>query len=299
MEEKREDSTMAEREAFLERALSIHRTAIVMNAAVMRRALQYASTFDIPVIQHCEDHHLTEGAQMNEGAVSTRLGLRGWPRVAEDIIVARDILLTADTRSRYHVAHISSGGAAAMVREAKSRGLRVSAEVTPHHLLLTDEAVIGYDTHCKVNPPLRTEEDREAMVEALADGTIDCIATDHAPHSIIEKDCEFQQAAVGINGLESAVASLLKLVRDEKLSAMRFVESLTISPVRLFPALDGGVIAEDARADLVVIDPEERWTVRADALYSKSHNTPLLDKELCGRVEMTIAAGRVIYRRES
>ncbi|MCA9603560.1 MAG: dihydroorotase, partial [Myxococcales bacterium] len=181
----------------------------VMNAAVMRRAMEYARTHDLLVSQHCEDHHLTEGAQMHEGAISTRLGLRGWPREAEDVIVARDVVLANLTRARYHVAHISSAGSLAFVREAKARGLEVSAEVTPHHLLLTDEAVLGYHTSCKVNPPLREASDREALRQALRDGTIDCVATDHAPHSDMEKDCEFQAASVGINGLETAVALLL------------------------------------------------------------------------------------------
>src|SRR5690606_15556692 len=153
------------------------------NAAVMRRALEYAKNFDLPVIQHAEDHDLTRGAHMNEGAVSAKLGLRGWPRVAEDVIVARDVLLAGYVGARYHVAHLSSRGAVEIVREAKSRGLSVTAEVTPHHLLLTDAAVIGYDTACKVNPPLREAEDVEAVRKALADGTIDAIATDHAPHS--------------------------------------------------------------------------------------------------------------------
>jgi dihydroorotase len=269
----------------------------VMNSAVMRRALQYARTFDLPVIQHCEDHDLTEGAQMNEGAVSTRLGLRGWPRVAEDLIVARDILLAADAGARYHVAHMSSGASAAMVREAKSRGLKVSAEVTPHHLLMTDSALLGYDTHCKMNPPLRTAEDRDAMVAALADGTVDCIATDHAPHSVLEKDCEFSQASLGVNGLETAVASLLALVREGKLSATRLIEAMTISAVRLFPEMDGGTLSVGQRADIAVIDPNAKWRLDAQSMYSKSHNTPWLDTELQGRIVLTLAGGTIIHRR--
>lgn len=205
----------------------------VRSSAVMRRALEYARTFDLLVSQHCEDHDLTEGAHMNEGPVATRLGLRGWPREAEDIIVARDLILTEMTGARYHVAHISSRGAVRLVREAKSRGLNVTAEVTPHHLLLTDEAVVGYQTFCKVNPPLRAEEDVEAVREAVRDGTIDCIATDHAPHTSLEKDCEFAQASFGINGLEPAIGSLMSLVRDGHLSDTRLVEALTASPSRV------------------------------------------------------------------
>ncbi|MFW5877425.1 MAG: dihydroorotase [Myxococcota bacterium] len=267
----------------------------VMNAAVMRRAMEYARTFDLLVTQHCEDHHLTEGAQMHEGAVSTRLGLQGWPRIAEDIIVARDLMLAEVTGARYHVAHVSSLGAVRLLREAKARGLPVSAEVTPHHLSLTDAAVVGYHTHCKVNPPLRSEQDRVALREALADGTIDCIATDHAPHSQLEKDCEFPEASVGINGLETAVPALLSLVREGVLSPLRLVESLTTAPVRLLPGIEGGSLREGARADVTLIDPERRWTVSKEALRSRSHNTPLLDRQVTGAVRMTLVAGEIVH----
>jgi len=269
----------------------------VMNAAVMRRAMEYARTFDLLVSQHCEDHHLTEGAQMHEGVVSTRLGLRGWPREAEDIIVARDLILAERTGARYHVAHISSLGAVRLLREAKSRGLRVSAEVTPHHLCLTEDAVVGYQTYCKVNPPLRTAEDRAALREALADGTIDCIATDHAPHSPLEKDCEFQAAAVGIDGLETTIPFLLGIVREGALTPLRLAETLSTAPVRLLPDLEGGSLAVGARADIAVVDPERRWTVTADALRSRSHNTPLLNREVLGSVDLTIVAGEVVHER--
>jgi len=267
----------------------------VMNAAVMRHAMEYARTFDLLVSQHCEDHDLTKGAQMHEGARSTQLGLRGWPRAAEDVIVARDLILAEVTGARYHVAHISSLVAVRLIREAKSRGLRVSAEVTPHHLLFTDEALLSYDTYCKVNPPLREEEDREALREALADGTIDCIATDHAPHSDLEKDCEFEAASVGINGLESAVGSMFKLVRDGVLKPLRFVETLCTAPARLIPDFEGGSLREGRRADVTVLDPEARWILDEGALRSKSHNTPLLGRELTGRPVMTIVAGEVVH----
>jgi dihydroorotase len=270
----------------------------VMNAAIMRHAMEYARTFDLLVSQHCEDHHLTEGAQMHEGAHSTRLGLRGWPRAAEDVIVARDLVLAETTGARYHVAHISSVGAVRLIREAKSRGLPVSAEVTPHHLLFTDEALLSYDTYCKVNPPLREEEDREALREALADGTIDCIATDHAPHTDLEKDCEFEAASVGINGLESAIGSLMGLVRDGVLKPMRFVESLTSAPARLLPDYEGGTLREGAPADVTLLDPEARWILEQDALRSKSHNTPLLGREMSGRPVMTIVRGQVVHELE-
>jgi dihydroorotase len=267
----------------------------VMNAAVMRHAMEYARTFDLLVSQHCEDHHLTEGAQMHEGAHSTRLGLRGWPRAAEDIIVARDLILAETTGARYHVAHISSLGAVRLIREAKARGLRVSAEVTPHHLLLTDDALLGYDTYCKVNPPLREEADREALREALADGTIDCIATDHAPHTDLEKDCEFEAASLGINGLETAIGSMFQLVRDGVFKPLRFVESLSTAPARLIPDFEGGSLREGRRADVTVLDPDAQWILTKEALRSKSHNTPLLDRELRGRPSMTIVGGKIVY----
>ncbi|MFW2387639.1 MAG: dihydroorotase [Polyangiales bacterium] len=267
----------------------------VMNAAVMRHAMEYARTFDLLVSQHCEDHDLTEGAQMHEGARSTQLGLRGWPRAAEDIIVARDLILAETTGARYHVAHISSVGAVRLIREAKSRGLPVSAEVTPHHLLFTDEALLGYDTYCKVNPPLREEEDLQALREALADGTIDCIATDHAPHTDLEKDCEFEAASVGINGLETAIGSMFQLVRDRVLSPMRLVESLSTAPARLIPDFEGGSLREGRPADVTLLDPEAQWILDQEALRSKSHNTPLLGRELKGRPAMTIVGGNVVH----
>ncbi len=268
----------------------------VMNAAVMRRALEYARTFDLLVSQHCEDHHMTAGAQINEGPVSTRLGLRGWPREAEDVIVARDLVLAEMTGARYHVAHLSSRGAVRLMREAKARGLRVSAEVTPHHLLLTDEAVAGYRTFCKVNPPLRSEEDVEAVCEALRDGTIDCIATDHAPHSTLEKDCELEAASFGMIGLEPALPMLLSLVRRGALSVSRLVESLTIAPARV-AKLDAGTLEVGAHADVTVIDASLRWTLDASALRSKSHNTPWLGQEMTGAVVRTLVGGEVVYAR--
>jgi dihydroorotase len=268
----------------------------VMDASVMRRALEYARTFDLLVSQHCEDHHMTAGAQMNEGPVATRLGLRGWPREAEDVIVARDLILAEMTGARYHVAHLSSRGAVRLVREAKSRGLKVSAEVTPHHLLLTDEAVVGYRTFCKVNPPLRSEEDVEAVREGLRDGTIDCIATDHAPHSPLEKDCEFEAASFGMLGLEPALPSLLELVQKGALSASRLIESLTSAPARV-GKLEGGSLGEGERADVVIVDPELEWTLDASALRSKSRNTPFLDRRFRGAVIRMIVDGRAVYER--
>ncbi len=266
----------------------------VMNAAVMRRALEYARTFDLLVSQHCEDHDLTAGALMHEGAVSTKLGLRGWPRVAEDVIVARDLLLAELTGARYHVAHLSSKVAVRLLREAKSRGIRVSAEVTPHHLTMTHESVLGYDTVCKVNPPLREDEDVEALQEALRDGTIDCIATDHAPHSTLEKDCEFSAALPGMIGVETVLPAMLELVRRGVFTPLRLIEALSTAPVKV-ARLEGGSLVVGARADLTVIDPEARWTVTKSTLHSKSQNTPLLGRQVQGRVRLTLVGGSLAH----
>jgi dihydroorotase len=268
----------------------------VTSSAVMRRALEYASTFDLPVIQHAEDHALTDGAQMHEGSVSTKLGLRGWPRVAEDIIVARDILLTeyVGSGARYHVAHVSTAGAARLVHEGKARGVNVTAEVTPHHLLLTHEALLGYDAACKVNPPLREPEDVEAMRRALADGTIDCIATDHAPHGVLDKHVELAEAAPGMIGLELCLPLLLGLVREGAVPLGRLVEALTAAPARVV-GLATPRIAEGARADLVLVDPAARWTIDPARLKSKSRNTPFAGRAVQGRVAMTVCEGRIVH----
>jgi dihydroorotase len=269
----------------------------VMNAAVMRRALEYARNFDLVVIQHCEDHDLTSGADMNEGAVATRLGLRGWPRVAEDVIVARDVLLAEYVRARYHAAHLSTLGAVRIIREAKSRGLPVTCEVTPHHLLLTDASVIGYDTHCKVNPPLREAEDLAALRAALADGTIDAIATDHAPHSPLEKDCEFSEASPGLMGLELTFGLLLTLVRDGTVPIARFVDALSQAPARV-AGLEPPSLKVGQRASLTLVAPEERWVPAEVPLACKSQNTPFLKQPLTGRVKMTMAEGALVYDGE-
>jgi dihydroorotase len=266
----------------------------VTSSAVMRRALEYARTFDLHVIQHAEDHALTEGAQMHEGALSTRLGLAGFPRVAEDIIVARDILLAEATGARYHVAHVSSRGAVRILREAKSRGIAVTAEVTPHHLTFTDAMVLGYDTACKVNPPLREQGDVDALREAVADGTIDAIATDHAPHSSLEKDCEFAEASPGLIGLELVVPVLLDLVLRGSLPLARLITALTAAPARIV-GLPAPSLQEGRRAEICLVDPEAPFTVDPAKLRSKSRNTPLLGKTLIGRVRMTMADGRVVF----
>lgn len=268
----------------------------VTSSAVMRRALEYASTHDLVVIQHAEDHALTDGAQMHEGLVSARLGLRGWPRVAEDIIVARDLILAEYTGARYHVAHASTQGTARLLREAKSRGVRATAEVTPHHLLLTDAALLGYDTACKVNPPLREDEDLEALWSALSDGTLDAIATDHAPHSPADKDCEISEAAPGMIGLELCLPLLIEQSRRGRIGLSRLIEALTAGPARVI-GLDPPSLRLGRPADLVLFDPRRRWQVGRATILSRSLNTPFLGRELQGLVTMTMARGRVIFER--
>ncbi|MBX3219975.1 MAG: dihydroorotase [Labilithrix sp.] len=266
----------------------------VTRSDVMRRALEYASTFDLPIIQHAEDHALTAGAEMHEGGVATRLGLRGWPRIAEDVIVARDVLLAEYVKAKYHVAHVSTMGSVRILREAKSRGIAVTAEVTPHHLLLTDQKLIGYDTACKVNPPLRETEDLLALREALADGTIDCIATDHAPHSPLEKDCELSEASPGMIGLELCLPLMLGLVDKGILPMARMVDALTRAPARIV-GLGAPTIAEGAPANLTFVDPKRAWTVEPDRLRTKSKNTPFLGQTMTGMVLATIAGGTIAF----
>ncbi len=266
----------------------------VMSSAVMRRALEYAKNFDLPVIQHAEDHDLTAGAQMNEGSTSTTLGLRGWPRVAEDVIIARDVLLAEYVRARYHAAHVSTAGAVRILREAKSRGLPVTCEVTPHHLLLTDAAVIGYDTGCKVNPPLREEADLEALRQALAEGTIDAIATDHAPHSPMEKDCEFEDAAPGMMGLELCFGLLLDLLESSSIGLPRLIDALSTAPAKI-AGIRPPHLREGSRAELVLVDPEAAWIPAETRLRTKSKNSPFLSQRLRGRILLTLADGAIAF----
>jgi len=266
----------------------------VMNAGLLRRALEYARTFDLPVVQHAEDLDLAEGGAMNEGAVATRIGIRGQPVCAESAMVARDLEIVEWTGARYHVAHASTARTVALVREAKRRGLPVTCEVTPHHLALTDEACAHYDTRTKVMPPLRTAADQEALLEGLADGTIDCIATDHAPHSPVEKDVEFECAAPGMLGLETALPIILDFVRMGSLDERRAIAALTGGPARAF-GLPGGGLAVGAVADLCVIDPERPMTVSAEGLLSKSKNSPFLGQTLAGRAVLTLLEGRVAF----
>ncbi len=266
----------------------------IMRAGLMRRALEYALGLGVPIMVHEEDHTLSRGGAMHEGEVSTRLGLPGIPAAAEDVMVVRDIELAEYTGARLHVAHLSTAGAVRAVRAAKARGVAVTCEITPHHFTFTDEAVCGYDPDTKMMPPLRSAEDREACIEALADGTADAIATDHAPHSLVEKDVEYDRAANGVVGLETAFSATLALVREGRLGLHRAIELLTSGPARVL-GLPGGTLAEGAPADLVMVDPEATWTVDPSKFHSKSRNTPFKGMTLPGRVEMTWVGGRRVH----
>jgi dihydroorotase len=286
----------------------------VSNSKLMRSALEYASMLDRPVVEHCEDEGLAAGGVMNEGAVATKLGLKGWPSAAEEIMLARDLALVRLTGGRYHAAHISTAGSVELIRRAKAEGLRVSAEVTPHHLLLTDEWVAGrragllgadsqaqglpYDTATKVNPPLRTQRDADALLEGLLDGTIDAIATDHAPHTDVDKACEYDQAAFGISGLETALGALMALVHAGKLPLATLLAALTIRPAQTF-SLSAGTLLPGAAADVTTFDPHERWLVDPRRFASKGKNTPLAGLTLKGRVRYTILGGRLVYEAEA
>ncbi len=266
----------------------------VMSSGLMRRALEYAATFGLPVVQHAEDLGLSAGGVMNEGEVATRAGLRGQPPAAESVMVARDLELVEWTGARYHVAHMSTARSAGLVRDARRRGLPVTCEVTPHHLHLTDAACAHYDTNAKVAPPLRTSRDVDALREALADGTVDAIATDHAPHSPVEKELEFDLAAFGLVGLETALPLVLALVRDGVVPLARAISLLTDGPARCF-GLDAGRLAEGGVADLVVVDPEKTWTVSAETLRSKSKNSPFLGREMRGAALYTFVGGKLVH----
>lgn len=268
----------------------------VMSASLMRRALLYAKLFDVPVMAHEEDLTLSGKGTMNEGPTATRLGLLPVPRSAEVSMVARDLVLAAEVGGRLHLCHLSCAESIHLVREAKRRGLQVTAEVTPHHFTLTDEAVDGYRTHAKMNPPLRRAEDVKAVREALQDGTVDCIATDHAPHGPLDKDVEFDRAANGVVGLETAVGLTLDLVRQGALSPLRMAELLSDGPARAF-RLPGGHLSKGAPADVTVVDPRAEWTVDPERFLSRARNTPFEGRALPGRVTHTVVGGRLVFER--
>jgi dihydroorotase len=266
----------------------------VMNSLVMRRAMEYALAFGLTVVDHCEDLHLAEGGCMNEGLISTELGLPGIPAAAEDVMVARNLALSELTGARLHLAHISTAGSVRMVREAKSRGIPVTAEACPHHFTLTEELVRGYNTHAKMNPPLRTWTDVQAIKDGLRDGTIDVIATDHAPHATQEKQQDFTEAPFGIVGLETALSLTLGLVEEGVLSLEQAVQKLTSAPAAAF-GLNKGTLTVGADADVVVVDQQEQWEVDPSKFRSKSRNTPFAGWKVKGRVNVTIVGGRVVF----
>ena len=266
----------------------------VMNAMVMRRALEYARAFDLPVVDHCECTHLSEGGCMHEGQVATEMGLHGIPSASEDVMVARNLALAELTGGRLHLAHLSTTGSVRMVREAKARGIRVTAEACPHHFLLTEEAVREFNTNAKMNPPLRSRKDVEAIKAGLKDGTIDVIATDHAPHAPFEKEREFDSAPFGIVGLETAWGLALVLAEEGVLTVEQVVSALTIQPARAF-GLAKGTLAAGADADVTIVDPEAHWIVDPGQFKSKGRNTPFAGWKLKGRVVSTLVGGRVVH----
>jgi dihydroorotase len=273
----------------------------VMNSRLMRQAMEYSKAFGLPLIEHCEDKILVEGGQINEGIIATRLGLAGMPPAAEETVVARDITLAELTGARLHIAHVSTRGSVELIRQAKQKGIKVTAEVTPHHLTLTEERVLDYDTNAKVNPPLRTPKDLESLIEGLKDNTIDAIATDHAPHTTVEKLCEFAYAPFGISVLETALGSLLGLVNEGKLEIDTLISKLTWEPAKIIGDRFGklGTLEAGSFADLVLIDPDKDWVVDPLTFSSKGRNTPLAGSTLKGRVMMTFYQGNLVYQNEA
>jgi dihydroorotase len=268
----------------------------VMNSQLMRRAMEYAAAFGLRVISHCEELTLSQGGAMNEGARATRMGLAGIPNAAESVMVMRDIALAALTKVPVHIAHVSTAESVEAIRRAKADGVPVTAETAPHYFSLTEAAVEGYDTHAKMNPPLRTEGDRLAICQGLADGTLDAIATDHAPHSVVEKQVEFERAANGIIGLETALPLGLKLVAEGMIDAVRLIQCMTRGPARIMGLESGLEIGKPA--NLTLIHPGLAFTVDAAAMQSKSRNTPFHGFKMTGKAVMTVMDGRVVFRDE-
>ncbi|MBA4397877.1 MAG: dihydroorotase, partial [Syntrophus sp. (in: bacteria)] len=267
----------------------------VMNAALMRRALEYAASLDMPVISHCEDLNLSAGGVMNEGFVATELGLHGIPGVAEEVMAARDILIAEFTGTAVHIAHVSAAGTVRLIREARARGVRVTAETAPHYFTLTDEAVREFDVNAKVNPPLRGMEDVVAVREGLRDGTIAVIASDHAPHAATDKDVEFDDAAFGMVGLETSLGLSLKLVADGILTLDQLIMKMSTAPARIL-RIPGGTLKTGSTADITVIDPDVAWTVDRTRFRSKSRNTPFHGWDMKGKAVMTIVGGEIKYQ---
>jgi dihydroorotase len=271
----------------------------VSSPQIMRQALDYSRAFDLPVIDHCENKVLSEGGQVNEGVISLELGLRGIPAAAEETIVHRDLALARQTGGHLHIAHVSTEGSVELIRAAKKQGIRVTAEVTPHHLTLTEEAALGYNTSAKVNPPLRTRRDIQALIRGLNEGVIDIIATDHAPHTEADKRCEFTRAAFGISGLETALGSLMGLVQAGQISLNTLIARLTSGPAHILRYEKLGTLEVGAPADITIFDPDREWVVDTGNFASKGKNTPLNGSVLKGRVMATIFNGNPVYMDET
>ncbi|UCG09996.1 MAG: dihydroorotase [Dehalococcoidia bacterium] len=269
----------------------------VANSRLMTQALEFNRLLGLPIIDHCEDRSLTEGGQMNQGALSARLGLGGIPAVAEESMVKRDLTLAEHSGGHLHIAHVSTAGSVELIRRAKKRGVRVTAEVTPHHLSLTEELVAGYNTLAKVNPPLRTREDVKALIKGLNDKVIDIIATDHAPHTRADKEVEFTEAAFGISGLETALGSLMGLVHRGEIALPVLIASLTSEVAKIIGDKYSrlGTLAAGAPADVTIFDPDKEWLVDPDSFASKGKNTPLAGTTLKGKVMATIYGGKIVY----
>jgi len=272
-----------------------------MSSHLMCQAMEYSLVFGLPIIDHCEDTVLSEGGQVNEGIIATRLGLRGIPAAAEENIVARDLALAQLTGARLHIAHTTTEGSVELIRRAKEKGIRVTAEVTPHHLTLTEERVLGYDTNAKVNPPLRTEQDIKALVWGLKEGVIDIIATDHAPHTENDKLCEFTLAPFGISGFETALGSLMSLVHSGQLDLSLLIAKLTSEPAKIIGARYSklGTLEIGAPADVTVFAPNMEWIVDTKKFVSKGKNTPLDSERLKGKVMVTLSQGKIVYKDNS
>jgi dihydroorotase len=267
----------------------------VMDSSIMRSALEYSQESGLPIIDHCEDPTFSQDGVMNEGLVSARLGLKGIPACAEESMVARDIRLARLVGGRLHIAHVSTAGSVELIRSAKEEGIPITAEVTPHHLTLTEEKVVGYNTNAKVNPPLRTAEDVEALISGLKGGVLDAIATDHAPHTGKDKDCDFTTAAFGISGFETALGSLMGLVHRGKLDLVTLISKLTHEPASFLRRSDLGTLKPGAQADVIIFDPNAEWAVNPDEFVSKGKNTPLAGAVLKGKVIATVYGGVVVY----
>ena len=267
----------------------------LQNSGLMRRAVEYANMFNIPVIDHCEDYSLSANGVMNEGLVSTKLGLRGSPTEAEDIMISRDVILSAKTGAHIHIQHVSSRNAIDIIRRAKSRGVNISAEATPHHMCFSELEVSDFNTNFKMNPPLRSEEDRLAILEGLEDGTIDCIASGHAPHTDYEKDVEFDYAPNGVIGLETALgATLNQLYHSKRLDLPRTLSLLTYQPAQILN-LNKGTLEIGADADVTLFDPECEWTPQSNSFQSKSSNSPWINRTLKGKVIQTFVSGKLVF----